>query len=55
MNIVPVSGRALASSDMYSTSLYTSPYWLYKCFINQLIQIFNMKFFFIKNKSFQNS
>ena len=37
-NNAPVSGRALASSDTSGMSLYTSPYWLYKCFIIPILR-----------------
>ena len=39
-NIAPVSGRALASSDTSGVNLYTSPYWLYKCFIIPILRIY---------------
>ena len=44
--IAPVSGRALASS----MSLYTSPYWLYKCFIIPILKIYSMKGLISKTK-----
>ena len=50
MNIAPVSGRALVSSDSSGKSLYTSPYWLFKCFIFQILRIYCMKGLLTKNK-----
>ena len=32
-NIAPISWQAFASSDTSGMGMYTSPYWLYKCFI----------------------
>ena len=39
-NIAHASGQALASSDTSGMSLYTSPYWLYKCFIIPILRIY---------------